>query len=48
MLGLIGKQGAKKGQSIKALAYGDEWFSNTPIDIRNKDGAILLSKASGL
>lgn len=42
MLGLIGKQGAKKGQSIKALAYGDEWFSNTPIDIRNKDGAIAI------
>tara|TARA_Y100000114_G_scaffold23928_1_gene19632 strand:+ start:4682 stop:6265 length:1584 start_codon:yes stop_codon:yes gene_type:complete len=42
MLGLIGRQGAKKGQSIKALAYGDEWFSNTPIDIRNKDGAISI------
>ena len=42
MLGLIGRQGAKKGQSIKALAYGDEWFSNTPLDIRNKDGAISI------
>lgn len=42
LLGLIGKQGARKGQSIKALAYGDEWYSNTPLDIRNKDSAITI------
>lgn len=39
---LEGYQGRQKSTAIKALMPNDEWFTDTPVEIGNKDGFIAL------
>lgn len=41
---LVGKQGARKSTSFKVLA-GEQYFSDTPIDIGNRHGYMQLANA---
>ena len=39
---LIGQQGANKSQALKILAFEDRYFTDTNIDLRNKDAFINI------
>jgi len=44
ILMLEGGQGIKKSTFIRALAGNDEWFTDSPISIADKDGKMLAAK----
>jgi hypothetical protein len=44
ILMMEGEQGVKKSTFIRALAVNEEWFTDSPISIAEKDGKMLAAK----